>query len=103
MHPERFICSDSFGRYKAFLIYGCIIVGHSLATTVAVLMAPAHKKVVGTLGVVVPIAALALSMRNTVTGEYDLYDDVLPILLMGVPTAICTVLVVRKLGLRHVA
>ena len=46
---------------------------------------------------VLPVAVLSVSMRNTVTGDYDIYHDVLPILLMGVPTAICTILVVRMM------
>jgi hypothetical protein len=59
--------------------------------------------VVGLVAVLLPVVALSLAMRNTITGEYAFRKDVLPILLTAIPTAVCTLLVVRKREQRNVA
>jgi hypothetical protein len=96
-------CSEMFSRFGAVIVFGFVIAGHSLASALAVMISPTHRRIVALVAVLLPVSALSLSMRNSVSGDYDVYHDILPILLMGIPTAICTLLVVRKTERRHVA
>jgi hypothetical protein len=96
-------CSETFSRFGTTIVFGLVIAAHSLASALAVMISPTHRRVVEVVAVLLPVTALSLSMRNSVSGDYDVYHDVLPILLMGIPTAICTLLVVRKTERRHVA
>jgi hypothetical protein len=95
--------SLTFSRFGTTIVFGLVIAAHSLASALAVMISPTHRRVVEVVAVLLPVTALSLSMRNSVSGDYDVYHDVLPILLMGIPTAICTLLVVRKTERRHVA
>jgi hypothetical protein len=55
------------------------------------------------MAVVLPVAYVAEAMRDGVTGDLNVYKDVFPIVLMGLPTALCTFLLVRRLETRRPA
>ena len=93
-----FACAGSLAHFRGVALFGLIIVGHSLASALAVIIAPDHRRATGLVAVLLPVVALSLAMRNTVTGDYDIPNDVLPIILLGIPTAVCTWLVVRKVS-----
>jgi hypothetical protein len=67
------------------------------------MISPAHRRIVGLMAVVLPVAYVAEGMRNTVTGDLDVYTEVFPNVLMGLPTALCTFLLVRILETRRPA
>src|SRR5262245_15447408 len=100
-HPGG-VCSADFARYLVFTGLGIVVVVYCLAVVVAIWLAPAHRRIVGAFAVLFPVVFLSLSMRNTLTGEIH-YDHVFPIVLAGIPAAICAVLVVRKLEGSRVA
>lgn len=79
-----------------------VIGGHSLACASAVSIAPAHRRIVGLVAVVLPVAYL---IKDIGYGDAD-YGDADAIffqflsLLLGIPTALCTYLWVRRLERR---
>lgn len=74
-----------------------VIGGHSLACASAVSIAPAHRRIVGGVAVVLPVAYL---IKETGYGDADdLFFQFVNVLL-GIPTALCTYLWVRRLERR---
>ncbi len=74
-----------------------VIGGHSLACASAVSIAPAHRRIVGLVAVVLPVA---YSIKDTGYGDADDIFFQFVNLLLGIPTALCTYLWVRRLERR---
>jgi hypothetical protein len=98
-----FLCDEFRPRFGFAAILAVVIGGHSLACALAVLISPAHRRIVGLMAVVLPVAYVAEAMRDGVTGDLNVYKDVFPIVLMGLPTVLCTFLLVRRLETRRPA
>ena len=82
-------------RLAALLTF--VIGGHSLACASAVSIAPAHRRIVGGVAVVLPVAYL---MKDTGYGDAEAIFFQFVNVLLGIPTALCTYLWVRRLERR---
>lgn len=92
---DSFVCSRGFRQIVGPLTIGVIVLGHSLASILAILLAPAYKRRVAVLAVFGPVVYLSYSLRNGVTGEWDLLE-VLPVILVAIPGAIAAFFLVRR-------
>lgn len=86
---------NPFLRLAALLTF--VIGGHSLACASAVSIAPAHRRIVGGVAVVLPVAYL---MKDTGYGDAEAIFFQFVNVLLGIPTALCTYLWVRRLERR---
>ena len=86
---------NPFLRLAALLTF--VIGGHSLACASAVSIAPAHRRIVGLVAVVLPVAYL---IKETGYGDADDIFFQFVNLLLGIQTDLCTYLWVRRLERR---
>lgn len=90
-----FYCRNPSLRVAALLMV--VIGGHSLACASAVSLSPTHRRIVGGVAVVLPVAYL---IKDTWYGDADDIFFQFVSVLMGIPTALCTYLWVRRLESR---
>ncbi len=99
---DEFLCSEFFSRYGFWMMVGVLCLGHTLAVSIGVALAPTHKRTVAWIGVLAPVVAVIGSLRNGITGKIDLFEDVLPVLMIAMPGALCAALMVRSAERRRV-
>jgi hypothetical protein len=98
---QDLFCTFMSQRPGKPLILGSIVVGHTIASVIAVAISPAHRRIVGILAVALPLIAWVATDVVMSRAPLNVVATILMPILLVIPVAACTVLFIRRLERRR--